>query len=105
MLVSSCIIHHQLMITTPNYHLLLHAHTEQCGRKISANDTGGRGNIESPNHPSYYPSHLDCMWKIGAPAGYALRVNFQILDIESSTNCVYDYLEVTNLNSEGEMVR
>ena len=76
------------------------------------NGTGGvfgRGVIQSPQHPEYYPPLLDCSWKIWAPEGYALKVKFRVLDIEPASpisgECDYDYLNITNLNSEGGILR
>ena len=65
----------------------------------------GRGNVSSPAYPSYYPLLLDCFWKIRAPEGYTVRVMFNDLDIEPSRTCEYDFLQVTNLNSKGRILR
>ncbi len=103
-------------IHTHTRHTSFLTYTEQCGGSISAlvtmNGTGGLyggGSIQSPRHPSNYPAHLNCYWKIRAPDGYALKVKFRVLDIEpashTSRRCDYDYLSITNLNSNGSILR
>lgn len=64
-----------------------------------------RGKVTSPDYPAYYPSLLDCFWRIKAPAGFTLRIRFDDLNIESSGGCVYDFLDVVHLNSEGDTLR
>ena len=90
--------------------------SEQCGGTIFPNVTMnttegiyGSGYIQSPEYPSYYPSLLDCFWKIQAPSRYSLRVNFHELNIEDyffvTRECIFDYLDIVNINSEGSILR
>ena len=86
----------------------LSTYLETCGGVFTPNISQGYvfegGIIQTPNFPSQYPPHLDCTWKIWAPEGYSLRLRFQSMSIEMG-NCMYDYLDVSNLDAEGEMIR
>lgn len=50
--------------------------------------------IESPGFPHHYPSLLHCIWDFVAPFGQRIQFVFTHLDIESSPNCTYDFLEI-----------
>ncbi|KAI1888818.1 hypothetical protein AGOR_G00172670 [Albula goreensis] len=60
-----------------------------CGGTLS-----GSGQIRSPYHPSAYPHDKTCEWVITQPPGYVVTLNFLTFDIESSSTCRYDYVEV-----------
>ena len=86
----------------------------QCGGIVSVNLTAnnglgvfGGGIIQSPNYPSYYPSHHECFWKIKPPEGYSVRVIFADVDIEGTTpsSCNYDFLDVFDVDSQGTILR
>uniref|UniRef100_A0A803SMN7 CUB domain-containing protein n=1 Tax=Anolis carolinensis TaxID=28377 RepID=A0A803SMN7_ANOCA len=40
-------------------------------------ETSPSGFISSPNYPGNYPPHIDCVWKIIAPYGEAVELQFQ----------------------------
>ncbi|CAK8673607.1 unnamed protein product [Clavelina lepadiformis] len=46
--------------------------------------------LNSPNHPSHYPSRAVCTWRIGAPVGHV--VQFTIGKIDTERCC--DYVEI-----------
>lgn len=54
------------------------------------------GIIRSPNYPLEYPHDRDCTWKIQVPSGRQIELNFTDFEVERSTGCVYDYLEILN---------
>uniref|UniRef100_A0A672TTT8 CUB domain-containing protein n=1 Tax=Strigops habroptila TaxID=2489341 RepID=A0A672TTT8_STRHB len=41
-----------------------------CGGNIYINDFNPSGYTSSPNYPSNYPPHADCVWTITAPNGH-----------------------------------
>ncbi|RZF33315.1 hypothetical protein LSTR_LSTR007660 [Laodelphax striatellus] len=49
----------------------------------------------SPNYPSLYPNHTDCIKIITAESGNLLRLDFRdSFNVEPSEECRFDYLEV-----------
>lgn len=62
--------------------------------------TGFRGIIDSPNFPQGYPGELNCSWRIEAPLGNNITFGFSTIDLEDSTNCTLDRVQVFQLNKE-----
>ncbi|XP_064190205.1 cubilin [Anguilla rostrata] len=60
-----------------------------CGGTLS-----GSGQIRSPFHPNSYPHDKTCEWVINQPPGYVVTLSFLTFDIETSSSCRYDYVEV-----------
>ena len=54
------------------------------------------GTITSPGYPHYYPSGspYDCTIIISQPFGNIIRLTIEEIDIEWSTGCTYDWLEL-----------
>lgn len=61
-----------------------------CGGKLVKSS----GTFTSPGYPSNYPVATDCVWEIETEPGSRVQLNINDLDIESSTGCQYDFLEV-----------
>ncbi|XP_067930809.1 cubilin-like [Watersipora subatra] len=62
-----------------------------CGGRLNLTD----GIIISPNFPNHYDHNGDCVWVISIPNINAkISLNFTDFDMESSSTCAYDYLEV-----------
>jgi cubilin len=57
--------------------------------------TGSSGQVASPNYPSQYPHNVNYVWTIMVDIGYRIRVTFTSIDIESASNCYYDYVKVS----------
>lgn len=53
------------------------------------------GTVTSPGYPGYYASNLDCTYSIQTISGATISLNFQELDVESSSNCGKDQLYVS----------
>ena len=74
--------------------------TQQCS--IFLSECGGilpvaaSGEIVSPSYPSSYPPNLNCIWQIRVPSGYQVSVTYVDTDIEPSSRCVKDYIELQN---------
>ncbi len=61
--------------------------------------------LGTPQYPGHYQTHLDCTWKLAAPEGFSLRLNFHDLDLEEHDSCRHDYLSVQYLNDHGQVLR
>lgn len=59
--------------------------------------TGGQ--IKSPNYPERYWPNQNCVWLITVPEGHQVALQFITFDVENSTNCVRDYVEVRDGHS------
>ena len=56
---------------------------------------GLTGSLTSPNFPSAYAADTECEWEIRVEPGYTVIANFvQRFDVENSTNCANDFVEV-----------
>ncbi|XP_068694609.1 uncharacterized protein [Montipora foliosa] len=63
------------------------------------NLTDLQGNFSSPNYPSSYPHHLDCLWSITVTPGSLIYLQFSDFSVEyGSSYCPYDYVEVSDSN-------
>ncbi|CAO1402934.1 unnamed protein product [Diamesa serratosioi] len=62
-----------------------------CGGEMNL-ETGGR--LESPNYPLEYLPSKECIWKITVPKEFQVALKFQSFEVENHDNCVYDYVEV-----------
>lgn len=62
-----------------------------CGGNV---DARSHGHISSPGSPGKYPPNRDCFWILSAPLGKKIQLLFFALDIESHTNCSFDYLAI-----------
>ncbi|XP_075049280.1 embryonic protein UVS.2-like isoform X3 [Mixophyes fleayi] len=51
------------------------------------------GIVNSANYPSAYPNDVSCVWLIRTPSGQ-VTLNFNGFDIQSSPNCVSDYIKI-----------
>ncbi|KTF87440.1 hypothetical protein cypCar_00025640 [Cyprinus carpio] len=60
-----------------------------CGGTLS-----GTGQIRTPLHPDPYPHNKVCEWVINQPEGYVVTLSFLTFDVEGSSTCAFDYVEV-----------
>ena len=54
-------------------------------------DTGEDGTVISPNYPNYYPNNIDETYSIEVETGFRIEISFLDFDLESASNCQYDY--------------
>uniref|UniRef100_A0A1I8FH63 Metalloendopeptidase n=1 Tax=Macrostomum lignano TaxID=282301 RepID=A0A1I8FH63_9PLAT len=47
-----------------------------------------------PQLPSAYRGDKECIWKIEVPNGYSVALKFFSFELETHTQCVYDFVEV-----------
>ena len=57
---------------------------------------GSSGVIKSPSYPRNYGNNHKCNWKIIASTGNRVKLIIEDMDIESATNCKYDFIEIQN---------
>ena len=57
---------------------------------------GISGIITSPSYPGDYGDNHNCSWKIMASTGNRVKLVIHHMDIESGTNCPYDYIQIQN---------
>lgn len=60
-----------------------------CGGTLS-----GFGRIRTPYQPDAYPHNKECEWIINQPPGYVVTLSFLTFDVEGSSSCSYDYVEI-----------
>uniref|UniRef100_A0A3Q1IYA9 Uncharacterized protein n=1 Tax=Anabas testudineus TaxID=64144 RepID=A0A3Q1IYA9_ANATE len=56
--------------------------------------TDSEGIIISPNWPNNYAHNRQCLYLIRIPAGERVALNFTDMNLESHSNCMFDYVEV-----------
>ena len=61
--------------------------------------TGLNGTLQSPKEGWSYPPYLSCDWFITVPEGNIVKLHFDKFDLEWSSGCTWDYLEVIDGNS------
>jgi len=59
--------------------------------------TGATGSLTSPNYPLSYGHNAECFWNVTVAAGSRVRLKVVDLNLETSSSCTYDYLEVSDL--------
>uniref|UniRef100_V9KLY1 Complement protein 1S n=1 Tax=Callorhinchus milii TaxID=7868 RepID=V9KLY1_CALMI len=52
------------------------------------------GQFSTPGYPRDYPDNLEEVWEVRAGPGYRIRLSLTHVDVERSTGCAYDYIEV-----------
>merc|ERR1712088_254168 len=52
--------------------------------------------IQSPNYPNVYPHNLDETWNLTVAAGQNIRLTFESFNLESHSNCSYDYVQISD---------
>ena len=67
--------------------------------------TGLNGTVQSPKEGSSYPPYLNCDWFITVPEGNIVKLYFDSFELDWSSGCVGDYLEVIDgNNSNGKSI-
>uniref|UniRef100_A0A8C5HD89 Cubilin n=1 Tax=Gouania willdenowi TaxID=441366 RepID=A0A8C5HD89_GOUWI len=63
---------------------------------------GQSGTIHSPGSPdSNYPDNTQCEWYLEGPTGHYLTLSYQNFNLQSSTGCTADYVEIREYNGSG----
>ena len=58
------------------------------------------GAIESPSYPASYPENADCIYTISLPIGTIIGLSAETFNIEHSSDCSYDSLDIRDGGSE-----
>ncbi|XP_078391727.1 cubilin [Cetorhinus maximus] len=58
--------------------------------------TGENGLISSPNYPSQYNPLTHCAWRLEAPEGHTITLNFVYFDLEPHSTCSWDSVTIMN---------
>lgn len=67
---------------------------------------GQRGEIQSPGFPgSNYPDGSSCEWYLEGPTGHYLTLSYGNLSLQTTPECVADYVEIREYNASGEYTR
>ena len=61
--------------------------------------TGLNGTLQSPKEGFSYPPNLNCNWFITVPEGNIVKLRFDSFELERSSVCSGDYLEVIDGNN------
>ncbi|XP_047205867.1 cubilin [Girardinichthys multiradiatus] len=54
------------------------------------------GYLRSPGWPDIYPHNMDCIMVLKAPQNSSISFFFNNFDVESHSNCGFDYVEIRN---------
>ncbi|XP_067020155.1 dorsal-ventral patterning protein tolloid-like isoform X2 [Acropora muricata] len=55
--------------------------------------------LGSPGYPSNYPNNINCVYQVLIPLNEGLVVSFNYFSLENHSQCGYDYLQITDGNS------
>lgn len=66
-----------------------------CGEEVSLSTLMNSTTITTPNYPNIPSPHIECIWKITAPNGELIKIDFvERFDLTTSKNCTQEYLEI-----------
>uniref|UniRef100_A0A8D0GFF0 Cubilin n=1 Tax=Sphenodon punctatus TaxID=8508 RepID=A0A8D0GFF0_SPHPU len=67
--------------------------------------TGQNGVIESVGYPNIpYQNNLLCEWFIHGPTGHYLTISLEVLDVQNSSGCANDFVEIREDNATGNLL-
>lgn len=64
--------------------------SKECGGTFTDED----GSFQTPSYPKPYPANIECEWVITVPVTHSLSLTFDKFDVEESSKCKYDYVEI-----------
>lgn len=74
-----------------------------CGGDLMLKYSNNNTIITTPNYPNIPNSHIECIWRVTAPGGELLKIDFlERFDLSLSTGCVTEFLQIqegSTLNS------
>ncbi|XP_013067334.2 tolloid-like protein 1 isoform X2 [Biomphalaria glabrata] len=81
----------------------LHADGKRCEDACGGYLDSENGTIRSPSYPKLYPSNKNCIWKLVAPPGHRITVNFTHFDLEGHLpSCQFDSVRISTPGDEGD---
>ncbi|XP_050497170.1 cubilin-like [Diabrotica virgifera virgifera] len=73
----------------------------KCGGNIILSSYDNFTEISSPNYPNIPNPHIECNWRITAPLGEILRIDFEDrFDLTNKPNCDVEYVEIRDGGTE-----
>ncbi|XP_045612138.2 exoskeleton protein RP43-like [Procambarus clarkii] len=76
--------------------------TASCFSQVLRADSG---NISVGSATTNYQNGLNCEWQILLSPGKIVNITWISIDLESSPNCSFDYVQIQNLNESGQMLQ
>uniref|UniRef100_A0A3Q3W0B5 Cubilin n=1 Tax=Mola mola TaxID=94237 RepID=A0A3Q3W0B5_MOLML len=76
------------------------ASTSSCGGDLVMES----GAFNSPNYPDPYPPNVECVWTIRSSPGNRIQLSFIVFQLQGTSGCQNDYLEIREGNSTGPLV-
>ncbi|XP_055384716.1 uncharacterized protein LOC129614250 isoform X2 [Condylostylus longicornis] len=61
--------------------------------------SGTEGRLTSPAYPNQYPSNTDYWVHLVAPDKHRIVIQFQKIDLEAQSECLYDFITIQNLET------
>ncbi|XP_055295203.1 cubilin homolog [Sitodiplosis mosellana] len=66
-----------------------------CGGSFTLDHNTNSTIISTPNYPNIPSAHIECVWRVTAPNGELMKIEFlQRFDLTSTANCTSEYVEV-----------
>ncbi|XP_055528454.1 cubilin homolog [Wyeomyia smithii] len=62
------------------------------------------GTFSSPNYPKEYPINTQCHWTLSMPPGNVIELTVSNFNMESSGNCRYDGLSISNTEDFSQII-
>ncbi|KAL8573023.1 hypothetical protein ACOMHN_010453 [Nucella lapillus] len=73
--------------------------TSSCGGDFTVSNEA----FVSPSYPDSYPASTECVWTMRTSPGNQVAVAFSMFNLESSSACTNDYLEIREASSTGTL--
>lgn len=74
------------------------------GLQLNQTLNGTEGFLSSPNFPGNYYHNLDYWVQLTGPERTRLVVQFQQLNLEPQNECLYDFVELTSIEGDGQLL-
>ena len=55
-----------------------------CGGQLELSAAVAQGELTSPSYPGAYPHSLDCVWRVVAPPGEQVQLDFLDFEVEAT---------------------
>ncbi|XP_070842448.1 cubilin [Chaetodon trifascialis] len=92
--------HSDFSVTDRGFHITYTTSPSDSG--CGGTFTDSQGTIISPNWPNDYAHNHQCVYLIRLPMGEKMALNFTHMNLESHSNCTFDYVEVRDGGMETE---
>lgn len=112
-----CNTSHPEPLTTPSNEVTLHFHSDEDGTDAGfqihyslveglpgcgGTYTGRSAEFGSPVEDGTYPHNLMCHYSIRLPKGNRIKLQFKSFELEPSSTCLFDYVEIYEGTNEND---